>query len=817
MPPVQRVVELIHKITTPSNLSGRTMAIDRSKKPPSTQQSQPEQTRDTPHPPISHHTSISDVPLSSIMPPSNNDDLDIVANIALSSSTISRMVRQSSGQDTSVWGSLSTLKLFIERNSIHPPLTRGILERFINQTANILRGVVNSDILETIPNNLKQQLEGLEIKLANNNLHPHGGRWSYYESRLDSILVEIDRLLELREHARNQIQPSSERIISRSEFLRTIGSHFYILLGFNPETGFGVIMQFSFEGPDQNNDLPIPPEVLSIVERAHDIGHGLSSLAFDEVQGPPIEEDEYLRAINEFATLIGRDEVNLITIPLAEDEHWRLDRAIMKAAAYSTVPPYAYKAFSGNVYGHLFRGPDKDGWQELAYISDGTFSNMDQNYERILDLNRRSFNVGESFSQWTYAMRTTTTDPYWAYERFIRHVNSSYAQSTERFCYRKFSPCDLNRGYTIKNFPGPGIIVRGLQSKVFPDGHIKNRFPAGGNLSITSRNFTDSEYKLFLNQGEEHLQNTTFVFCRGFTIIDNPDVIKVNGKPYALLIYNDHFQNKTQRCAYLIPHSRVRQFLENPLHGIDNDHMFYPDNIEKVFKDEVIRINLAEVLAGLNEGAPQSLIDILTKEIQREQSISDEVAELKACKPLHHDIRTATLWGFALLDLQKEANRLYNLGFYFNKSDNEWYLDKYRLLRELIRWNKTVNEKEEDPKDKYPVLFPFPLLQHVIEPSLIQKVGMVSSNLVLYKEKGEGDFCFFDGEVPEIGPEASEDRAFSDRIWGDRLGVKGVHRWNEYHTIANESGANVLVMDPIFKGLGLDLIRQGKNQIKEGE
>ena len=475
------------------------------------------------------------------------------------------------------------------------------------------------------------------------------------------------------------------------------------------------------------------------------------------------EKGDFQEDVNEFVSVVADGYLDFKDITLPKDERWKLDRAIMKSAVYSNIPPGTWSRFINRLpvdYKRLISRIDED------YIP------LERRVAEITLINERSFNGADNFSQFTCAMRGTKLDPSWMFERFIREVN-------EGECYKRYSPSEKGQ------YPGSGIVVKGIKSKVFPNDYIENRFEVE-DRTIDSFKMVSRNYRDLLCTSESCLMSTFFGLFRGFAIIRNPRYMLINGIPYALIVFNDHHQNKTQRAAYLIPDKYALKFFSDPLYRTGPEHMFYPEAFEKRFAGEIISLNTSKALGGFDLQLPHR------SSRQRFRTI------------LHNQIRDCALFGFAQYDLLREAFRLNKLGFYFNNGDYNWSLDKYRLLRELIKWNQSIEREKTDEEDKRPVLFPYPLLEHGIKPDLVRECGIIGSDLVWYKTKEKGDYWFlYDGD-PTMEGELNE-RGY-EQGWKDLLGHEGTSRWDEYHTTASEMGANLVFSDPVMKKVALDII-----------
>lgn len=487
---------------------------------------------------------------------------------------------------------------------------------------------------------------------------------------------------------------------------------------------------------------------------------------------------DFQNDVNGFVQAIAEHHADIedIDTSLPEEDKWRLDRAIIKSAIYSD-----YSEVTPEVWSHFLAAVGVD----RRRLIDKFHHSVNKTITQTLFVNERSFNTADNFSPWTYAMRGTPLNHMWDFERFIREVNDGGDYN------KRYSPSE--RGL----YPGSGITVRGIKSKVFPDNYLKKRFIVDSTLLANTYQQVQGDYRELLVKNELYLRSTSFGSFKYFFIIRNPRKMVIDGKSYALIVFhNDNSQNKTQRVAYLIPDKYAIDFFSNPLKNAGTEHMFYPEATEKRLGREIINLNSSYALSGFDNVLPGDRV--------LKKSLSDR-------KKLHDEIITCALFGFSMLDLLEEAYRFNRVGYYTNQ-DGNWYLDKYRLMRELIKWNitddRTVSIGTNDTtiiegEDKRPILFPLPVLEHTIDPSLIRECGVIDGGLFWHRtEKDGGNYWFFRDGVPELDEELNG--IGNEHKWKDLLGSGGATKWDEYHD--KISGLNPALLDPMVKKIALGVI-----------
>ena len=149
-------------------------------------------------------------------------------------------------------------------------------------------------------------------------------------------------------------------------------------------------------------------------------------------------------------------------------------------------------------------------------------------------------------------------------ERYIRQAN-------RKENYTAYKPTGNSSN---NDFPGAGFAVNGIHSKVnrYLERELWHGIKEGEADFITAQKL----YREALVNGEEYLKDTTFLFFRGFIAVFNEKEMIIDGKPHALIIFNEHFQNENLRMAYIIPVEKINQFLRNPYKSVNEKNILYP-------------------------------------------------------------------------------------------------------------------------------------------------------------------------------------------------------------------------------------------------
>ena len=497
--------------------------------------------------------------------------------------------------------------------------------------------------------------------------------------------------------------------------------------------------------------------------------------------------------INEFMRLILYQNIELKDLLLMASME-ELEKAVTKSLVYSGIAPLEF--FHFYLYAQKYAFP-KEAWSRLSGDWERALAPKDPSLaskilEECLLVHEKGFTKSKAFPDGTYLFRRSIDD-LWSFERFIRQVNGPQSAGNVKFKkpfgYKKYSTSEPNikkSGFTTNDFPGPGIILHGLHSLLFPKDHLSSRFLYALPLDASGYEETLAKYRAEIVLGEDKVKDTTFASFRGLILVSNP-WMKVRGKQYGLLILNDHFENTALKTALLVQIDLINDFLSNPLAKFGKEHIFHPSKF------------------GFNERLNGKYINLVT--IASSAGLCEELPEynhiaLDSSEKLstHDEIKKAALFGFAQLDILREAYRLYSLGYYFDAKKKKFYLDEYRLLKELIRWNKSGIEDT-----KLPVAFPFSFLDHGIRPNQVRNVGFVGANLVVYKNNPKGDSLLFE-TVPEISSEGFDSNINEDLC--NLLGVEENNYWLDFRGNAEYYGVNPLIVAPAYKEIGKGILSQ---------
>lgn len=546
--------------------------------------------------------------------------------------------------------------------------------------------------------------------------------------------------------------------------------------------------------------------------------------------------NEFQRDINELIRLIVYKDIDLDELPIrkiaTKDE---IDKALTVSNVFSGVAES--EIYFYNIFAQKYRFP-QDVWSKISGsngLAEYDSRQAETILEEILNTQRMLLTRSGSFNQGTYSFKHTIDD-LWFFERFLKTVNGEDAtgiHSGNGFSYKKFSPSMpeyAGKGITINGFPGPGLVIHGFHSPMFPKDYLSKRFSLDklkpndstiitinsskydykafinwvwGKLSRREKNTPDlqppkdqesitdkidAEYREYLVKGDRYLSKTIFAPFRGGYLIYNPIMMMINGNSYGLFVNNDHFPHGHVKTASLIRGKYVDKFINNPFQTINEANIFHPTQISELI-DSINLVSLA-AQAGFCEEVP-----IEDKSLGRRLS-------------LHNEIKNAVLFGFSQLDLIREAFRLFSLGYCYNKEKNNFYLDEFVLLKELLRINKHASTKIDEKTESLPVAFPFTFLDQSIDPKQVLQSGFVGANMVVHKKNHKGGDCLLFGDkLSSIEPASIND--LSEEDIRKMLGKEERNYWSGFREGCEYSGANPVIVDPIYKDIGVRIIAAG--------
>ena len=502
--------------------------------------------------------------------------------------------------------------------------------------------------------------------------------------------------------------------------------------------------------------------------------------------------------INQFARLFVYD-FNLDDFERCElVSKEELEKALVVSMAHSGISDIEFYYLYLYAHKHKF---SHEAWSRLSG-SGGLAEDDPELAEKVLGealkIQQRALSYSGAFTQWTHSFRKTVGTS-WLFERFLRQVNGPEAVGKEcklPYFYAKYSPSMpkyKDRGLTIHDFPGPGLVIYGIHSPPFPPNYLDKRytdiFMVGGTAEEV-----DAKYRQAAVNGEMSLNRTKFAFFRGLVLIYNEEKMRVNGKPYGLLIFNDHFPNDHLETSYLVHGEFIQKFLKDPYLAVGRGNIFHPELLERrpELKGKLIKLLSVAATAGLCEEVPGYDTEIGVENRLR----------------LHEEVRDASVFGFTQLDLIREAYRLYLLGYHYNQQRDKFYLDEFVMLKELLRINKLASQREGDIPD-LPVAFPFSFFDHSVEDAMVGEVGFVGANMVFYKNRPKGDCMLFPGTINSIRSEELES------ITGERIreligGELEYGMWADFREGCEYFPANPLIVDPVYKRIGSNIIASTK-------
>ncbi len=467
----------------------------------------------------------------------------------------------------------------------------------------------------------------------------------------------------------------------------------------------------------------------------------------------------------------------------------QMDKALAVSTVYSGVAEAEF--YFQYLRSQKYRFPSEV-WSKVAG-SGGLAHNEPVKAEKILSqilkVQERAIAYSGSFNQWIHSFRYNE----WMFERFLKKINGADATGMQpgdgtSFAYKKYTPAVSGiKGFSIHDFPGAGLVIYGLHSKLFPDKYLPKTFLGEGG----AYDEIDYEYRSKIVEGEKHIKDTKFAFFRGGVLVYNPRNMKVNGKPYGLLIYNDHFPKDHLKTAFLVSGRSVEFFMNKPFHGINESNFFHPNSVLNKNELEVKAINLVSLAA--QAGFCEEVRDI---EFELGQKIV-----------VHNEVTDAALFGIAQLDLLREAYRLYSLGFYYNKKKNNFYKDEFVMLRELLRINRSAAQQSialNKDVPELPVAFPFTFLEHSVDPVKVSKIGFVGANMIVYRRNFLGDCLLFGDAVTRIDPK--DINHISQDSMESMLGGEGLDYWREFLEGNDLFRANPMIVDPVYKKIGCDVL-----------
>jgi len=377
-------------------------------------------------------------------------------------------------------------------------------------------------------------------------------------------------------------------------------------------------------------------------------------------------------------------------------------------------------------------------------------------HEEVLWGMERLYNIHSGFSHFHISTQRPNLNTPSMLESFIKHVNgSAKSYSPSQIQIRDGA---LTRRGTINDFPGPGFIIDGLGkvAELFPKGFVESSYPQISKPSseLTPKDTVENKYRKVLVNSERDLKDTQFAVFRGVKIITNPKKMVIDGKSYALIIYNDHFHNdEYQEIAFLIPHGIITAFLKNPLAFVNAHTNFHPGNLMQKYGPEIIVPVYESALGGFdktfpfNPGAPRFYKDeprydqwghehrwhlchpekrlnatetfdskgyihrthdfaglikpgTRTTEHAHYWDKNYDYRNYAIDKLAHDEVRNCLFFAMSQYDLLKSAFRLNTFGYEYNTKFQKWTRDEFKMLRTAIG----LRESERYSANEKPIL-----------------------------------------------------------------------------------------------------------------
>lgn len=487
--------------------------------------------------------------------------------------------------------------------------------------------------------------------------------------------------------------------------------------------------------------------------------------------GRPIVD--FQESVEELLERVNNDELgsirrgNFRSNHTHELRHWEGYRTLQLALMYSQAEPNDYSKFQDKVQKVTLHDvhPQKTRDEKM------------HSFEEVLFIWRKLYDFYAGYGHLALASRKDGIEKYSMFERFIRDINSEAN-------YKAYHPA-MNGG-GIKDFPGPGFTINGVHKKI--NRHLEHTLPEWSDEYAPMQKI-DWNYRRLRVDGQESLKNSRFFFYRGIQGVINHEM-KIDEKTYGLVIFNDHLCNPTGRMAYLIPEEKINQFLDGelgPVKALNEDNIFYPEKIEEMFGDEIIKISGISTISGMHKALPvgstlypnmhftnkvghtgpqpsfgfeneyrgRETTDVGGKihvthmfggywDTMRDQAPNNFLN----FEHIHNEVRNATMFGLAQLDLIYDGYRNYSQGFSFNEMDKNWDYDPMRLLRQAIRWHYSPDPDSESP-DPYGLTKP--ILSKEQKPLLVPVKRFEYSQLSPERLNADPNPMYFDPDYFPVG------------------------------------------------------------------
>lgn len=395
-----------------------------------------------------------------------------------------------------------------------------------------------------------------------------------------------------------------------------------------------------------------------------------------------------------------------------------------------------------------------DGTEEKKY-------EIDYIHNTIKHVFRESFWFsGKGFERLAYPMKSEGLEGALKqpplFERFIKKVSTAYTKHWDN---------------DHEKFPGPGIVINGFSTKMFPDGALKTQLWSHPHDNLEPHQAVKRDFKNLAVESEKLLSDSKVGFFRGLTYVSHPKMT-VSGRPFTLVIYNEHFQSdyvdeeqEALKLSYLVPNNFIKEFEHNPY--IRTLTPSWIDN-GKVRK-KILDLTCPSVVAGLqraiasapnkNEFYPNSqfrnhkgqwykndlfgherseLLEDETRDVNGHMHVThmDEaykrkhsdgywyhnfpLENLKPFKEAHDEIAEATNTGFAILRTVLRGFNNYCYGYDYIPENPKFKLtESTRMLDQSVRWY--MSSRKNKP-------FLVPCTEYGFDKSLVEEIGAVDTN-----------------------------------------------------------------------------------------
>ena len=263
---------------------------------------------------------------------------------------------------------------------------------------------------------------------------------------------------------------------------------------------------------------------------------------------------------------------------------------------------------------------------------------------------------------------------------------------------------------------------------------------------------------------------------RFITVIRQPEIMLADGKPYALIIFNDHSEDPL-KIAFLIPDKDAEEFLKDPAKAMEKGTPCDPRKINNEFLKKILNLCWISNIGGMNRAVPAAppkdlffpsqrfldsngewyFTDLFgherwpshkkeTRDWNRKMHLTHSVRDkatyladgfpvenLKPHKKAHDEISLCAQIGFALyFDFIRGLN-LYSYGYNFDPRSQKITLSEpLRLLEQSIRWSLSPKEKNKP--------FLVPMTEAGFDRALVEEVGAIDTKLMVCYRKNRGSF-----------------------------------------------------------------------------